>query len=247
MKILLAPSETKTQGGTLPFELSKLSFSSLTPLREKLLHDYTQEVTTSSTEALKVFLGLKKEKELQRYGKPLWNSPTKKAIERYTGVAFEKLDYPHLSPEAQRYLEENLILFSNLFGILRPQDPLPDYRLKQGKELKGQKVEQLYKEHLSALLDDYFEKEEILDLRAHYYQKFYIPSKNYTTLTFLKEGKVVSHWAKAYRGLVLRAIAQAHVTSIEALLALPIQGLQLQEIQERKKYREIIYTIHTPS
>ena len=85
--------------------------------------------------------------------------------------------------------------------------------------------------------------QEILDLRAGFYDKFYIPKNPITTLKFLKEGKVVSHWAKAYRGIVLRTAATHQVQSVAELLALNIEGLVLSEIIQSKKKKEIIYTI----
>ena len=85
--------------------------------------------------------------------------------------------------------------------------------------------------------------DDCLDLRAGFYHKFYVPSSYYTTLKFLKEGKVVSHWAKAYRGIVLRHIAKAHIDTIEDFIRLDIPNLAVQEIIEKKNHREIVYNI----
>jgi cytoplasmic iron level regulating protein YaaA (DUF328/UPF0246 family) len=65
----------------------------------------------------------------------------------------------------------------------------------------------------------------------------------YTTLKFLKGGKVVSYWAKAYRGIVLREIAKANVKSIDEFMALEIEGLIAQEIKKIKNKTEIVYRI----
>ncbi|MDQ7085597.1 MAG: peroxide stress protein YaaA [Sulfurovum sp.] len=92
-------------------------------------------------------------------------------------------------------------------------------------------------------MDNYTQDEEILDLRAEFYDKYYVPKTPYTTLKFIKEGKVVSHWAKAYRGKVLRELSQANIQSIESLLALNIDGLTLDTQVIKKHKTEIIYTI----
>jgi len=92
-------------------------------------------------------------------------------------------------------------------------------------------------------MEVYLGDDEILDLRAGFYDKFYKPHKNYTTLKFIKDGKVVSHWAKAYRGIVLREIAKAGVETLEEFMKLPIEGLSIQEIQTKKNKTEIIYEI----
>ncbi len=53
-------------------------------------------------------------------------------------------------------------------------------------------------------------------------------------MKFVKDGKVVSHWAKAYRGEVLRQITQAGVESFAQLRKVEFTGLQLIEVQKRK-------------
>ena len=94
-------------------------------------------------------------------------------------------------------------------------------------------------------MENYLAEEEILDLRAGFYDKFYKPKKAYTTLKFIKDGKVVSHWAKAYRGIVLREIAKAGIESIEDFMKLPIENLTIHEIQTKKNKTEIIYNIES--
>lgn len=84
---------------------------------------------------------------------------------------------------------------------------------------------------------------EILDLRAGYYDKFYKTKERYTTLKFLKNGKTVSHWAKAYRGIVLREIALNNITTLDEFIALDIKNLQVKEIKTIKNKTEIIYDI----
>ncbi len=131
--------------------------------------------------------------------------------------------------------------------ILYIVDMIPEYRLQQGKPIGDIKPERFYKPLLQPLLDTYLEGEDILDIRAGFYDKYYKPALPYTTLKFLKEGKVVSHWAKAYRGIVLREIAKAKVETLEAFIKLPIEGLSIYEIQTKGLKTEIIYEIEVPS
>ncbi|MDQ7042287.1 MAG: peroxide stress protein YaaA, partial [Sulfurimonas sp.] len=99
------------------------------------------------------------------------------------------------------------------------------------------------KERFSYQLDLYLGSHDILDLRAGYYDKFYKNTKPYTTLKFLKGGKTVSHWAKAYRGIVLRECALHNITSLEEFMVLEIDGLVVKEIKTTKNKTEIIYDI----
>ena len=243
MKILLAPSETKKSGGKTPFRLESLLFASLTPHRKELLDAYQRIVDQGDMQVLSKMFGLKKESDIQAHCRNILASPAMKAIERYTGVAFDHLNYASLGNDAKHYVDTHVILHSNLFGFLRANDLIPEYRLKQGEAVGDIKVDAFYRKHGAPLMEAYLKNEEILDLRAGYYDKFYKPKRPYMTLKFLKEGKAVSHWAKAYRGLVLRAAAQAQVESLDDFLKLPIEGLRIEEIQTKGNKTEVIYAI----
>jgi cytoplasmic iron level regulating protein YaaA (DUF328/UPF0246 family) len=242
MKILLAPSETKTKGGNDNFNLDSLLFKSLSSTRKQLLHKYINILQKNDFSELSKMFGLKKEHDVNYHNRDIIHELTIKAIERYTGVAFDYLNYKSLEKDSKEYIDKNVILCSNLFGFLRADDLIPEYRLKQGEAVGELKPEKLYKEQ-SYLMEEYLKDEDILDLRAGFYDKFYKPTKNYTTLKFIKEGKVVSHWAKAYRGLVLREIAKVKIDSIEEFMNLSIENLSIDEIQTKKNKTEIIYTI----
>ena len=244
MKILLAPSETKKSGGTLSFNPSTLLFESLLPHRTKLLHTYINVLQQGELQVLSKMFGIKKEADILKYKKDIIHELTMKAIERYTGVAFDYLGYNKLTPDAQTYIDNNVILFSNLFGPIRSSDLIPEYKLKQGEAVADIKTEKFYNEHSAHLMEAYLEDEEILDLRAGFYDKLYKPTKLYTTLKFIKDGKVVSHWAKAYRGIVLREIAKTGAATIDEFMKLPIEGLTICEIQTRKNKTEITYNIN---
>jgi len=243
MKILLAPSETKTSGGTENFILESLLFTGLTPIRKQILHRYINILQLGDKNILSKMFGLKKENDIIYYStKDIVHELTTKAIQRYTGVAFNYIDYNNQDSPTQTYIDNNIILFSNLFGFLRADDKIPEYRLKQGEAIGELKSEKLYKEQ-SFLLDEYLKNEDILDLRAMFYNKFYIPNKPYTTLKFIKNGKVVSHWAKAYRGIVVKEIAKAKIETVEEFMNLSIDGLSINEIQTKKNKTEIIYAL----
>ena len=243
MKILLAPSETKKSGGEDSFHPSALLFNELSSQRMKLLHIYTNVLQKNNMQVLSKMFGIKKETDILKYKKDIIHELTMKAIKRYTGVAFDYLGYETLSTQEQSYIDNNVILFSNLFGPIKASDYIPEYKLKQGEAVADIKPEKFYHEHATHLIEEYLKTEEILDLRSGFYDKFYKPKKPYTTLKFIKAGKVVSHWAKAYRGIVLREIAKANVKTIDNFMKLPIEGLTIHEIQTKKNKTEIIYNI----
>ena len=245
MIILLAPSEGKRIGGIeSKLNLESLVFSDiLSDLRLKLIDRYIDILFSSDKNKIVELLGIKKENIIEHYKKlDILNSPLLPAIERYDGVAFDYLDYATLPNEAKEYISKHLYIFSNLFGILKSSDMIPDYRVKQGSKIGEYSPEKVYAP-LMKELDIRFEGEDILDIRAGFYDKFYKPKIPYATLKFLKNGKVVSHWAKAYRGLVLRYISINAVKSLEEFEQMPMEGLRLIEIQQKKNKTEYIYEI----
>ncbi len=200
-------------------------------------------VQNGDLRTLSSLFGLKKTSDILHYQQNIWTQPATKAVQRYTGVAFEYLDYDGLDSTAQSYIDTHLLIFSNLFGVIKADDMIPDYRLKQGAMVGEIRVDHLYQNALKNCLDEYLTGDEILDLRAGFYDKFYTPSMPYTTLKFIKNKKVVSHWAKAYRGIVVREIAKAQCQSIEAFMKLPIENLVIQEILTKKNHTQIVCAV----
>lgn len=245
MIILFAPSEGKRVGGALPpLSEDSLLFPELFEKRKEVAKAYEAIVQSGDDTALSELFGLKDTEGCERYTIPFASAPTMKAVERYDGVAYDYLDYGSLGMEAQRYVDQNVVIFSNLFGPLRASDTIPDYKLKQGNKIGTLIPEKFYREHFSKRLDEWIGDSEVLDIRAGFYDKFYVPKRKPLTMKFLKEGKTVSHWAKAYRGTVLREIALAGAGTIDEILAININGLKLVEIIDTKKSKEIVYDIY---
>lgn len=192
---------------------------------------------------LKKLFGIKKFKDCEAYIGDVNNSALMSAIERYQGVAYDYLEFKSLDTNAQNYLKKNTIIFSNLYGPVYGGDAIANYKVKQGNTIGDVVPDKFYKERFSYQLDLLLAQDEILDLRAGYYDKFYKLTKPYTTLKFLKNGKSVSHWAKAYRGKVLRELAKHNISSIEEFMVLEIETLSVQEIKVTKNKTEIIYNI----
>jgi hypothetical protein len=237
---LFSPAENKKPSGSCA-ALSTLLFSLET--RRGLLDTYESILTENDGNELKKLFGLKKESDITALKTSLFNSPTLPALERYSGVAYEYLDYASLQSPMQKYLCSHTIIFSNLFGPILGGDLIPNYKVKQGESIRGIAPDQYYKKATSLELDALLHDADILDLRAGYYHKFYTPKQPYHTVKFLKEGKVVSHWAKAYRGILLRKLAQHHVESVGDFVKLDIENLRIKDILHVKNKTEIVYEI----
>jgi cytoplasmic iron level regulating protein YaaA (DUF328/UPF0246 family) len=244
LKILFSPSETKNIGGDEKYlDKNSLIFNHLYEKRVEILNKYLTYIATSNDELLAKLFGTKKQQVIDEYKKDIFKKPTTKALLRYSGVAYEYLDYSSLSKDEQGYCDANTIIFSNLFGPIGGGDLLPDYKLQQGQKLGDFTIEEFYQKEFQASLDELLEDEEVLDLRAGFYERFYKIQKPYTTMKFLKDGKVVSHWAKAYRGIVLKEMAKHNIKTIKELLALQIESLKLEDIKVIKNKTQITYSM----
>jgi len=239
IQILFSPSE----GKNLQHTHNQTKLLGGIELREEILQTYNDIIKRDDTKELETLFGLKKQQEIQQYRCDIFEAKTTKALLRYDGVAYDYLQYTLLPKQAKHYLDNTMLIFSNLFGILRGDDLIPVYKVKQGQDIGGIKPELYYKEKLTPLLDEYLQNKEILDLRAGYYDKFYKVTQPYTTLKFLKNNKVVSHWAKAYRGIVAREMAKHNIQTLKELQTLEIENLIIKEIKQIKNKTEIVYEI----
>ncbi len=244
MKILLAPSELKnTEGDDKPFCKDNFFLEELFTKRENIFNIYENFISQSSIEELSKWFGLKKIDEVKKYKNSLKNKATMKAIMRYEGVAFDALNYKNLNKNTQEYIDENVIIFSNLFGPIKASDLIPDYKYKQGAKLPNIDVEKFYSEYFTKSLDEYI-KEELIDLRAGFYEKFYKAKKaKVLAFKFLKDKKVLSHWAKFYRGKILRELAKNNIQSHSEFMNMQIPNLKLEEIQEKQNVKLLIMSI----
>ena len=224
LTILFSPSEGKNKGGN---ETKKELFGS-DKARDEILNAYNQLITKKDTNELEKLFGIKNKNEYEPYLSGLDNSQLMCAIERYSGVAYEYLAFETLDKDAQTYLRKYVLIFSNLYGPLLGGDTIANYKVHQGVAIADIAPEKYYKDRFSYQLDLYLSDKEILDLRAGYYEKFY---------------KTVSHWAKAYRGIVLREIAKHNICSLEEFHKLDIQGLHVKEILSIKNKTEIVFNI----
>lgn len=208
MLILLPPSEGKTPPtGGRPVDLGELAFArELTAKRERVL---AALVRTSAGRqrgrALKA-LGLSTGQagELERNA-ALEGAPAAPAAEVYAGVLFERLRLAELPAEAH----ERVLIASALWGVVRPADRIPAYRLSISARLP--RIAGLAAYWRPALEQALPDDGLVVDLRSGGYAAAWTP-RHATVVTvrgFTPEGKVVSHFVKAIRGDVARALLQA--------------------------------------
>lgn len=245
MKVLFSPSETKKRlTSHTNIDVNSFIFPTHYTKRIEVMDIFNTYIQEAPIASLQKLFGLKDELKIKELLKPsLKELLTCKAIERYDGVAYNYLSYKTLDISAQKWIDENVMIFSNLFGPLLAKDLIPYYKLQQGEALGSFKPELFYKEHFSSSIDHWLDGETILDLRAGFYEKFYTLKQPYSTIKFLKGGKTVSHFAKAYRGKLLRKIANIKPLNESMFTEIVFEDLRICEIKQNKYKREYIYEI----
>ncbi|MET8756940.1 peroxide stress protein YaaA [Lentzea sp. NPDC004782] len=205
MLVLLPPSETKAIGGEgAPLDLDALSFPELNPVRDKLvsaLEDLANDVP-ASLKALD--LSERQLDEVERNA-ALRTSETTPALLRYTGVLYDNLDFPSLKKAEKQRAYQRLAVASALFGVVRGGDPVPAYRLSGGSTLPSHgSLRTLWKPALEPVLEE--ADEFVVDLRSGAYSSLARIPHAVVVRVVTSEGKVVSHFNKAHKGLLARAI-----------------------------------------
>lgn len=215
MLILLPPSEGKTRpDGGDPLDLTALSSPGLNRVREQLL---AALVRLSGTRRGAEVLGLgPTQADLLERNVRLREEPAGRADAVYTGVLFGELGLDTLDASARARADERVAIASALFGLVRPGDRIPAYKLSGGTTLPrlgtvASRWKPVVPQAIAGLADGGL----VLDLRSGAYVQLGqapagVPS---ATMRVLHEadGKrtVVSHFNKATKGRIARALLQS--------------------------------------
>lgn len=218
MLILLPPSEGKAAPRRgKPLDLAMLSSPVLTATRTTLLEALVSLCREDADKAAEV-LGLGPgQRDLVQRNADLGTAPTARADAIYTGVLYDALDVATLSPAARRRATSRLAVTSSLFGIVRPGDRIPAYRLSGDAVLPGVgSVAGAWREVLGEAITDGMRGGLLVDLRSSTYAAFWRPTKDVSrrvaTVRVLHESggrrTVVSHFNKATKGRIVRALLE---------------------------------------
>ena len=218
MLILLPPSEGKTTPARgAPLDLGTLGFPTLGPVREELLDALVTHCADDPDRAVAT-LGLgPTQAGLVARNAELRQAPTARADRIYTGVLFDALDVASLTPAAKRRAGRQLVVTSSLFGLVRPADRIPAYRLSGDASLPGiGPVAGRWRAHLAEAVVPALGHGLLLDLRSSTYAAFWRPAPalgpRVASVRVLHEvgGRrtVVSHFNKATKGHLVRDLLE---------------------------------------
>jgi cytoplasmic iron level regulating protein YaaA (DUF328/UPF0246 family) len=214
--ILLPPSEGKTAPRRgKPLDLSALGSPVLTPTRE-LVVDAVVALAARPDAADLLGLG-GTQADLVDLDARLRTSPTTRGDRVYTGVLYDSLGFDTLSAAAKRRASSRVAITSSVFGLVRPGDRIPSYRLSGDVSLPELgPVAGIWREVLGEAVEEAVGSGLLVDLRSTMYAAFWRPpaelAPRVATVRVLHESdgvrKVVSHFNKATKGRIVRALLE---------------------------------------
>ncbi|WP_432735121.1 YaaA family protein [Maridesulfovibrio sp. FT414] len=192
--ILIPPSEGKADGGN---DDPLQSVSNITAdLIEAIKEADPKKLYGLKEAALKKAIAVNKE---------LLTSKTMPAIERYTGVVYDAIDYQTLKNKSD--FNDKMLIVSGLFGLISPVDLIPNYRLKIDKL----NAARLWMESNSEQLKDKF----VIDLLPQAHRKA-VKYDNGIGVEFVlkKAGKKIpaGHQGKHIKGRFVRWLIENNIT-----------------------------------
>jgi hypothetical protein len=144
----------------------------------------------------------------------LLTAPTARADRIYTGVLYDALSFSTLSTAARRRAATRVAITSSLFGLVRPSDAIPAYRLSGDVSLPALgPVASVWRSALGPVVHEAVGDGLLVDLRSTMYAAFWRPDlPRVASVRVLHSSggqlKVVSHFNKATKGRIVRALLE---------------------------------------
>ena len=235
--ILLPSAEGKASGGNplapdmFDYRSSNTFnyFSDLNPERRALIDALQAEVKAADEGGLQKLFGVKGDvlEEAVQVTKNIYRSPLMAAVDRYgPGVMYRAMDFAGLPTGSQRRLLENGIIFSGLFGLLRPDDLIPDYRLRMDARVGDLgKVSAYWRGPLSDTLNTLLADQAVWNLLSGTHEAAWDDAGTYARMIRVKffrqdeagDRTAVTHGIKELRGSLVAHIVNETADSVDSL------------------------------
>ena len=224
MKILIPPSEGKTNiKKPMDIKFGDTDFKYMDEVRKviRLLS------LIGNTEIRSIYGTSQEKAELfHRQNQDAMNSRVCHAINRYTGVVYDHIDWNTLPEDAQDYMDNHIGIFSGLFGLVTPKTLIPNYKLK----MNVQALQHFWRPILTNILK---EEDLVIDLLPQVHRKSYDKKGlNVVEVEFLMFNKktqkttTAGHYGKAVKGEFIRYMALEKVKTLDDFNGFDYEGFK---------------------
>jgi hypothetical protein len=202
LSILLSPADRKQPGGN-PFAPDMFDYRTsgtfnyyddLNPERRELIDTLQEVIEDQDEDTLSELFELEgyELEEALRVNSEIYDAPLMSALDRYSpGVMYAAMDFANLPTGAQRRLLENGVILSGLFGLLRPDDLIPNYQLGMAATIPDLgPVADYWRPVVSPILNENLEDRWVWDLLPEVHRKSWTDEHTYEArveVTFERE------------------------------------------------------------
>lgn len=235
--LLLPPSESKATppGNGMGFDNAMKSkktnsFAALGPMREMVFEALDQVLArTGGWEEVFEVRGEALDETI-RLNRSFRTSTTMPARELYAGIMYQAIDFKTLAKKEQQLFDKQALIVSGLFGLVRPTDRLPPYKLKIGANLGGVvgKLANFWRGPVSDVLRHELKGKVVWDFLPDQHRRVWDGSGEIRAchqVKFVKrvirsgvaEWKTISHHSKALKGALIRHLLEKDADNPKAL------------------------------
>lgn len=155
------------------------------------------------------------------------------ALSLYDGVTFRQLNLNSYSAKDLNYLNENLLIFSALYGVLSPNTEIKPYRLDMTINFLEESLYKFWSDKINDFLDTYID-EIFINLASKEFSKI-IDKKKFKVINIEFRQKVddklknISTEAKKARGMLLDFMTINNISDLESIKTFTKEGYQFSE------------------
>ena len=228
MKIIFSPSKEMREENI--FKKKKIEFTE-SKFKDKtnILINALNKKSINEIEnimKLKEKLLNKTYKDIQDYDK-LKSIP---AISMYYGVSFKELELEDYSEKTLKYLKNNLLILSALYGASLAFDLLKKYRLDMTMSITDKGLYNFWKKDINDYISNILDKDEILlNLASSEFSRL-IDNKKILIINIdfkeEKDGtyKSISTYSKKARGKFLNYLVKNQIDNLEEIVKIKLDG-----------------------
>ena len=178
-------------------------------------------------------------KDIQDYDK-LKSIP---AISMYYGVSFKELELEDYSEKTLKYLKNNLLILSALYGASLAFDLLKKYRLDMTMSITDKGLYNFWKKDVNDYISNILDKDEILlNLASSEFSRL-IDNKKILMINIdfkeEKDGnyKSISTYSKKARGKFLNYLVKNQIDNLEEIVKIKLDGYSLnKDLSDEKNF-----------